>query len=99
MAWNWQRADWPNFTYDSGALRALESKFLLRSGELIGACKHVGADDQATLKIELIGEEAVKTSQICVPRSCGSNYAKRRSETFATATPNSNWSSNAKGES
>ena len=36
----------------------------MRSGELIGACKHVGADDQATLKIELIGEEAVKTSQI-----------------------------------
>src|SRR5215471_16183728 len=35
----------------------------------------------------------------CVPRWCGSNYAKRRSETFATATPISNWRSNAKGDS
>src|SRR5262252_1845196 len=64
MAWNWQQADWPNFTYDSGALEPLENDFLLRSGELIGACKHVGADDQQTLKIELISEEAVKTSEI-----------------------------------
>jgi Fic family protein len=64
MAWNWQQADWPNFTYDSGALEPLENNFLLRSGELIGACKHVGAGDQETLKIELISEEAVKTSEI-----------------------------------
>jgi Fic family protein len=31
---------------------------------LIGACKHVGANDQETLKIELISEEAIKTSEI-----------------------------------
>lgn len=30
----------------------------------MGACKHMGADDQETLKIELISEEAVKTSEI-----------------------------------
>ena len=35
-----------------------------RSGEFIGACKHIGADDQETLKIELISDEAVKTSEI-----------------------------------
>jgi Fic family protein len=64
MAWNWQHANWPNFTYDSRALESIENNFLLKSGELIGACKHVGTDDQATLKIELISEEAVKTSEI-----------------------------------
>ena len=99
MAWNWQRADRPNFSMIQWLSELLRTNFYCGRANLIGACKHVGADDQATLKIELIGEEAVKTSQICVPRSCGSNYAKRRSETFATATPNSNWSSNAKGES
>jgi len=64
MTWNWEQPDWPNFTYDSGALESLEKKFLLQSGELVGACRHIGADDQATLKIELISDEAVKTSEI-----------------------------------
>src|ERR1700693_3851557 len=64
MPWNWQQPDWPKFTYDSGALVPSERQFLLQSGEFIGACKHIGADDQETLKIELIGDEAVKTSEI-----------------------------------
>lgn len=42
----------------------LEQDFLLLSGEFVGAYKHIGSDDQQALKIELIGEEAVKTSQI-----------------------------------
>jgi Fic family protein len=64
MTWNWQQPDWPNFTYDSRVLEPLEQNFLLRSGEFIGACKHIGADDQETLRIELISDEAVKTSEI-----------------------------------
>jgi Fic family protein len=64
MMWNWRRPDWPNFTYDSGALESLEQRFLLQSGEFIGAYKHLGVNDQETLKIELIGDEAVKTSEI-----------------------------------
>ena len=64
MRWNWEKPDWPNFTYDSTALAPLEKRFLLQSGEFIGAFKHIGADDQNTLKIELISDEAVKTSEI-----------------------------------
>ena len=64
MAWNWEKPGWPNFTYDSEALAPLEREFLLRSGEFIGAYKHVGPSDEQSLKIELIGEEAVKTSEI-----------------------------------
>jgi Fic family protein len=64
MTWNWQRPDWPDFTYDSGALAPLERRFLLRSGEFVGASRHIGADDQETFKIELISDEAVKTSEI-----------------------------------
>ena len=64
MRWNWEQPDWPNFTYDSGALEPLEKQFLLQSGEFIGAYRHIGADDQETLKIELISDEAVKTSEI-----------------------------------
>jgi Fic family protein len=64
MTWNWEKPDWPNFAYDSTALEPLEKQFLLRSGEFIGAFRHIGADDQDALKIELIGDEAVKTSEI-----------------------------------
>ncbi|CAA6696516.1 MULTISPECIES: DUF4172 domain-containing protein [unclassified Lentimonas] len=35
MTWNWQQADWPNFTYDASALEALEAEFLQGSGIII----------------------------------------------------------------
>jgi Fic family protein len=64
MTWNWQQPGWPEFTYDSGALAPLERQFLLQSGEFVGAFKHIGPDDRDMLKIELISDEAVKTSEI-----------------------------------
>jgi len=64
MKWNWQRSDWPAFSYDPAAMEPLERQFLLRSGEFIGACKHIGLDDKDRLRIELISDEAVKTSEI-----------------------------------
>lgn len=64
MTWNWEQPNWPEFSYKSEALAPLEQQFLRQSGEFVGACKHMGADDQETLKIELISEEAVKTSEI-----------------------------------
>jgi Fic family protein len=64
MAWSWEQSDWPKFTYDSAALEPLERQFLLRSGEFIGAFKHVATEDRDLLKIELISDEALKTSEI-----------------------------------
>jgi Fic family protein len=64
MRWNWEQPDWPGFRYQAAALEPLEKQFLLRSGEFIGAFRHVGQDDRDTLKIELISEEAMKTSEI-----------------------------------
>jgi Fic family protein len=64
MTWNWQQADWPNFAYDSTALEPLETQFLLQSGEVVGTFRHVGTQDQDAIRIELISEEAVKTSEI-----------------------------------
>ncbi|MDN3279235.1 Fic family protein [Frankia sp. RB7] len=64
MAWNWEEATWPHFTYDATALESLEAEFLLRSGEFIGAFKHVSQGDRENLRIELIGDEALKTSEI-----------------------------------
>src|SRR4051794_36557001 len=64
MTWNWEQPDWPAFKWDSSVLDPLEKHFLLQSGEFIGAYRHVGADDQETIKLELISDEAVKTSVI-----------------------------------
>ena len=64
MTWNWQQPDWPKFTYESKALDTLEQRFLMRAGEFIGAYRHIEPDDQESLRIELISDEAVKTSAI-----------------------------------
>jgi len=64
MRWNWQYPDWPNFTYDAVALAPLEERFRQSSGEVIGAVRHFGDDDRSQLRIELLSDEAVKTSEI-----------------------------------
>jgi Fic family protein len=64
MPWNWQQPDWPKFSYDDQSLAALENRFLLRSGEFIGVFRHLGQGDRDVLKIELISDEALKTSEI-----------------------------------
>jgi Fic family protein len=64
MKWNWQQSSWPQFTFEPKALEELEQQFLLRSGEFVGAFRHIGAEDQDVLRIELIGDEALKTSEI-----------------------------------
>ncbi len=64
MKWNWQRKDWPNFKYKTKELKALEEKFLHRSGLLFGAYKHINDEEKDLLKVELISTEALKTSEI-----------------------------------
>jgi Fic family protein len=64
MTWNWEQPGWPEFTFDPKALEELQQQFLLGSGEFIGAFKHIGPEDQNVLKIELISDEALKTSEI-----------------------------------
>jgi len=64
MHWNWQRADWPNFTYDASALEVMEAKFLKESGVIFGAFRHLNEEDQDRLRVDLISDEALKTSAI-----------------------------------
>lgn len=64
MEWNWAQAEWPHFSFDEAALAPLEQRFLLLSGEVIGAVRHVSADERDMLRIELLSEEALKTSEI-----------------------------------
>lgn len=62
--WNWQQKDWPHFRYDSARLAQHEAAFLRESGVLIGAIRHIGEEDKKLLTVDLISNEAFKTSEI-----------------------------------
>lgn len=64
MTWNWEHEDWPNFSYDAKALEELENRFLMGSGTLLGAFKHLDGEQQQSITIDLISDEALKTSEI-----------------------------------
>lgn len=64
MKWNWQQSDWPNFSYDKALLENMEERFLYDSGVLFGAFKHLSDSEKSQLTVELIGNEALKTSEI-----------------------------------
>lgn len=64
MYWNWQKADWPHFTWDRSQISAAEEQFLLGVGIAIGTLKHLGEDEHTRLIVELMSNEAVTTSAI-----------------------------------
>ena len=64
IKWNWQQTDWPQFTYDVEAIAPLEADFQRGSGILIGAFRHLNADEKDLLSVDLISNEALKTSLI-----------------------------------
>ncbi len=64
MAWNWQISGWPDFRYDAATLASLEQRFLLSSGEILGAVHHVSPSESDQLRIDLLSDEAMKTSAI-----------------------------------
>jgi Fic family protein len=64
MKWNWQIEGWPEFRFDSDALAAMEAKFLTSSGVLMGTCSHLDEGELSELRIELMSDEALKTSEI-----------------------------------
>jgi Fic family protein len=64
MTWNWQQADWPHFTYTKARFESLEAQSLRQSGVLLGSYRHVHDEDKAALTIDLMSDEALKTSAI-----------------------------------
>lgn len=64
MAWNWQIPGWPEFRYDEAVLAPLEQRFLMSSGEVLGAFHHVRPSERDQLRIDLLSDEAMKTSAI-----------------------------------
>ena len=62
--WNWQQDDWPNFSYHKKKINLLENEYIKESGIHIGVIRHLSKGDQDELRIEIICNEALKTSEI-----------------------------------
>jgi Fic family protein len=62
--WNWEQGNWPNFVFDYNALAPFEKRFQRESGTLFGSVKHIAGDDLDQLTIEILSQEAEKTSAI-----------------------------------
>ncbi len=62
--WNWERADWPEFHYDSKRMAPLENAFARQSGIFAGAVRHVTKGEKEQLIVELLSDETLHTSEI-----------------------------------
>mgnify|MGYP003479662641 FL=1 len=62
--WNWQKEKWHHFSYDASALSPLEHHFSQNSGTVLGALKHVRTEQKNSFLVELLSNEALKTSEI-----------------------------------
>lgn len=64
MTWNWQQPDWPHFSWDKRRLAKSEERFLLETGQYLGAAKHLGPEDRELLTVDAMSTEALTTSEI-----------------------------------
>jgi len=64
MKWNWQHINWPRFEYDPAILRDFENKFAIESAKLIGVSDIVTKEQHQRFTIDLMSEEALKSSRI-----------------------------------
>ena len=64
MTWNWQHKNWPEFIYNKDDFKDFELKFFENAGMLYGSLQHVDESEQQALKVNLISDEAYKTSEI-----------------------------------
>ncbi len=62
--WNWQKQEWPHFTYDASTLSTLEYQFSQNVGTVLGALKHVRTEEKNNFLVEVLSNEALKTSEI-----------------------------------
>jgi len=64
MKWNWQQPNWPNFVYNNSALQELENQFLRNTDVIIAIQQYLDQADKDYLKVHIISEEALRTSEI-----------------------------------
>ena len=64
MAYIWQQAGWPNFTWDGDAVDQHVYAYALEASRMVGEVKHLSEAEKTDLLIDRMVSEAIKTSQI-----------------------------------
>lgn len=64
MKWNWQKQDWPNWSWDGEAVALAEGTYLLEAGRLAGIWEHLNRADRDLATVDLLTQEALRTSKI-----------------------------------
>jgi len=64
MKWNWEQDNWPDFNYDTSLLKEFEGQFAIESAKLLGAVSIIGEDERDRFTVDLLSEEALKSSSI-----------------------------------
>lgn len=64
MTYNWQQPDWPHFRYDLSAMHDALFSIAEKTGLIAGKLSHLSQALQTEAMIDLMVEEAVKTSEI-----------------------------------
>jgi hypothetical protein len=64
MTWSWEAKGWPDFTFELNAIQRELDEFFMLAGELLGVSKVVSDEDKQILMLEIITNEALKTSEI-----------------------------------
>lgn len=64
MKWNWQQKDWPHFKYDKASLEGFDQTFFYQAGIFLGTEKHLDQENKNQFIVEIMSDEALKTSEI-----------------------------------
>lgn len=62
--WNWLLKNWSHFSYNKDLMGELELQFSQNTGTVFGAIKHIEDFSKDDLLVEILSNEAIKTSEI-----------------------------------
>jgi Fic family protein len=64
MYWNWEKPDWPDFTWKDARLTAAEQRFRAGGGVFLGSIRHIVGQQRQLLLVEAMSTESATTSAI-----------------------------------
>jgi Fic family protein len=64
MLWNWEKPDWPDFTWKEGRFATAEERFRTGGGVFLGSIRHIVGQERRLLLVDAMSTESATTSAI-----------------------------------
>lgn len=64
MFWNWEKPDWPDFTWKQARFTEAEARFRTGGGVFLGSIRHIVGHERRLLLVEAMSTESATTSAI-----------------------------------